>query len=144
MGDRKVDKGGEDVGPVEDRQVGADPLRCRKRHVQHLGIGVGQLEGAVEAGGELVAPEAEGGGAGAPAVEQLVDGDVLFGGPGLEHDPVELLQAGVAADGVFELAEGVVDLAAPLGELRVAPDRGFRRSPSRRCGRVASGPRGCG
>ena len=37
-------------------------------------------------------------------VEQLVDGDVLFGGPGPEHDPVQLPQAGVAADGVFELA----------------------------------------
>ena len=49
-------------------------------------------------------PEAEGGGASAPAVEQFVDGDVLFGGPGLEHDPVELPKAGVVADGVFELA----------------------------------------
>ncbi len=104
MGDREVDEGGEDVGPVEDRQVGADPLGCGERLVQRLGIGFGQVEGAVEAGGELVAPEAEGRGAGAPAVEQLVDGDVLFGGPGLEHDPVELVEVGVVADGVFELA----------------------------------------
>jgi hypothetical protein len=74
-------------------------------------------EGVAEAGGEFVAPEAEGGGAGAPAVEQLVDGDVLFGGAGLEHDPVELVEVGVVAHGVFELAWGVVDLAAPPGEL---------------------------
>src|ERR687891_241346 len=104
VGDREVDEGGEDVGPVEDRQVGTDPVGCGERGVQRRGVGFGQFEGAVEAGGELVAPEAEGRGAGAPAVEQLVDGDVLFGGPGLEHDPVELVEVGVVADGVFELA----------------------------------------
>jgi hypothetical protein len=76
-----------------------------------------EFAGAVEAGGELVGPQAEGGGAGAPAVEQFVDGDLLFGGAGLEHDPVELSEAGVVADGAFELAQGVVDLAASLGEL---------------------------
>jgi hypothetical protein len=104
VGSRKVDERGEDVGPVEDRQVGADPLGCGERPVQRLGIGFGHLDGTVEAGGELVAAEAEGRGAALPAVEQLVDGDVLFGGPGFEHDPVELVEAWVVADGVFELA----------------------------------------
>jgi hypothetical protein len=41
---------------------------------------------------------------------------VLLGGAGLEHDPIQLVQAGVAADRVFEFAEGVVDFAAPPGE----------------------------
>jgi hypothetical protein len=53
---------------------------------------------------------------GAPALEQLVDRHVLLGGAGLEHDPIQLVQAGVAADRVFEFAEGVVDFAAPPGE----------------------------
>jgi hypothetical protein len=111
--DGEVDERSEDVSAVEYRQVGADPVWRGQGGEQCLDVGLGRLEFVAEAGGDFCAPEPVCGGAAAPAVEQLSEGDVLFGGPGLEHDAVEFAEGGVAADGVLDLPEGVVDVAAP-------------------------------
>ena len=118
VGDREVGEGGEDVGPGEDRQAGADAVGCGKRREQRLGSGLGQLEGAVEAGGELRRARSRGRRRAPPAVDAARRrGRVVLAGRVLSTIWSSSRRLGAAADGVFELAEGVVDLVAPPGEL---------------------------
>jgi hypothetical protein len=114
---REVDQRGEQVATGEDR-----PLRGHRcgRCVEDLAAepgaengGAGPAEGLVQASGGEPVPS----GAFPPLGEQVGLVSLRLGGPGRRDDCVELVEGAGAAEGVLELADGVVDLAAALAEL---------------------------